>query len=89
VSQLLLQQHPQLHPGDSHQLGLALLVLVRELGQLLTAAGGAGRGRRSLRLLVAGWPLGRRPRRLGADVVAAVVVGLLQREVYARGAFLA
>lgn len=89
VSQLLLQQHPQLHPGNSHQLGLALLVLVRELGQLLTAAGGAGRGRRTLGLLVAGWPFGRRPRRLGADVVAAVVDGLLQREVHARGALLA
>lgn len=89
MPQLLLQQHPQLHPGNSHQLSLALLVLVRELGQLLTAAGGAGRGRRALRLLVAGWPVGRRPRGLGADIVAAVVVRLLQREVHARGAFLA
>lgn len=89
VSQLLLQQHPQLHPGNSHQLGLALLVLVRELRQLLTAAGGAGRGRRTLRLLIAGWSVGRRSRRLGADIIAAVVVRLLQREVYTRGAFLA
>lgn len=89
VSQLLLQQHPQLHPWNSHQLGLALLILVCELGQLLTAAGGTRRRRCSLRLFVAGWPLGRRPRRLGADVVAVTVVCLLQRKVYTRGALLA
>lgn len=89
MSQLLLQQHPQLHPRNSHQLGLALLVLVCELGQLLTAARGTRRGRRSLRLFVAGWPLRRRPRRLGADVVAVTVVCLLQRKVYTRGALLA
>lgn len=89
VPQLLLQQHPQLDPWNSHQLGLALLVLVRELGQLLTAAGRARRGRCSLRLFVAGRPLGRRPRRLGADVVAVTVVRLLQGKVYTRGPLLA